>query len=125
MRVVAITLAALVVAAAAAGAAAPTRVESGLRGVVMRGPTKPVCIEDEPCEEPAAGIVLRFSRAGKLIARTRTGATGAYRVRLRPGTYGATTTPRPRVGTGLTPRQVRVPKGRFARVEFHLDTGIQ
>lgn len=120
----AIALAALSFAAAIAGAATPLRISSGLYGVVMRGPTKPVCLEEQVCEEPAAGIVLRFSRAGRVVARVRTDRAGAYTVRLRPGTYTVTTTRRP-VGTGLTPRIVRVPRGRFARIDFHLDTGIQ
>jgi SAM-dependent methyltransferase len=40
---------------------------------------------------------------------------GSYAVRV----------PRRRVGTGLSPRVVRVPRGRIARVDFHLDTGLQ
>ena len=107
-----------------AGAASPTAVTSGLRGVVMRGPVKPVCDEIEPCEEPAAGVVLRFSRSGVVVARVITGSRGGYRVMLRPGQYGVTTAKR-RPGMGLTPAVVRVPKGRVARVSFHLDTGIQ
>ncbi len=97
---------------------------AGLRGVVMRGPTKPVCAESEPCEEPAAGIVLQFSRGGRVVARVKTGAAGRYSLRLLPGTY-AVTTPQHRVGSGVTPRSVRVPVGRIARVDFHVDTGIQ
>jgi hypothetical protein len=123
MRVVAAMLAALAIGSAFAGAAT-TGPASGLRGVVMRGPTSPVCIEDKPCEEPAAGIVLRFSRAGTTVARVKTGPRGGYVVRLRRGTY-TVTTPHRRVGVGLTPRVVRVPQGRVARVDFHLDTGIQ
>jgi len=123
MRVAAFTLAAFALAAALAGAATPVGTTSGLRGVVMRGPTAPVCRDGDPCEEPAAGILLRFSRAGSVVARVRTGASGAYRLRLRPGRY-AVTTPH-HVGTGLTPRLVRVPVGRIARVNFHLDTGLQ
>jgi hypothetical protein len=124
MRFVAVLLVALAVASAAVSAAAPGSLSSGLRGVVMRGPTKPVCSETEPCEEPAAGVVIRFARSGKVVAQVRTNAVGAYRVVLRPGAYTATT-PRRGIGTGLTPRVVRVPAGRFARVVFHLDTGIQ
>ena len=37
-----------------------------LRGIVMRGPIRPVC--DDPCEEPAAGIVVRFSQGGRVVA---------------------------------------------------------
>jgi hypothetical protein len=124
MRVVAVMLAALVLAPEAASPAAAAGLASGLRGIVMRGPTKPVCSETEPCEEPAAGVVLRFSRLGRVVAGARTNAGGAYRVRLRPGRY-TVTTPQRRVGAGLTPRVVRVPVGRVARVDFHLDTGIQ
>jgi hypothetical protein len=122
MRVVAITLAALVFGSALAGAATPPRLTSGLRGVVMRGPTKPIC--DDACEEPAAGVVLRFKKGDRLVARVTTGSAGGYRAKLRPGRY-AVTTPNRRPGAGLTPRFVRVPTGRVARVDFHLDTGIQ
>jgi hypothetical protein len=122
MRVVAVTLAALALAPSLAGAAPELR--SGLRGVVMRGPTKPVCVENEPCEEPAVGVVLRFSRAGQVVARAETGAGGAYSIRLRPGTYGVST-PERRVGSTLAPRAARVPRARVARLNFHIDTGIQ
>jgi hypothetical protein len=124
MRHVALTLAALALASAAGSAAAAPEGTSGLRGVVMRGPTKPVCSETEPCEAPAAGVVLRFARSGDVVARAKTNAAGAYRVLLRPGSYAVTTLQRG-VGAGLTPRVVRVPAGRVARVDFHLDSGIQ
>jgi hypothetical protein len=122
MRAVAVTLAALALAPSLAGAASELR--SGLRGVVMRGPTKPVCRENETCEEPAVGVVLRFSRAGQVVARVETGAGGAYSVRLRPGVYGVSTPLRRAVMT-FAPSTARVPQGRVARVNFHIDTGIQ
>jgi hypothetical protein len=123
VRVVALTVVALCLGSGLAGAANPTAVTSGLRGVVMRGPIRPVC--DGPCEEPARGVVLRFQRGDVVVARVTTGSAGGYKVKLRPGRYAVTTPSRPRVGTGLTPRFVRVPIGRVARVDFHLDTGIQ
>jgi hypothetical protein len=91
----------------------------------MEGPIKPVCKIGEPCERPAAGVVLQFKRAGRVVARVRTSQKGTYRVRLRPGPYTVTTVPPRRIGSGLTPRTVRVPKGRMARRDFHLDTGLQ
>jgi hypothetical protein len=124
VRVVAISVVALVLGAGLAGAANQTAVKSGLRGVVMRGPIKPVCDVSNPCEEPAAGLVLRFSRGGVVVARVKTGSRGGYRVTLRPGRYSVTT-PNRRPGTGLQPELVRVPRGRVARVDFKLDTGIQ
>jgi hypothetical protein len=122
MRVVAITLAALALAPSLAGAAPQLR--SGLRGIVMRGPTKPVCLENEPCEEPAVGVVLRFSRSGQVVAQVKTGARGGYIVRLRPGAYRVSTSQH-RLGSSLEPRAAHVPRGRVARLDFHIDTGIQ
>jgi hypothetical protein len=119
----ALALAALALTSTVAGAAVSGKA-SGLRGVVMRGPTKPVCKENDPCEAPARGLVLQFLRRGIVKAEVKTSSTGTYKVRLRPGTY-AVRTLRKRVGTGLTPRVARVPRGSFARVDFHLDTGIQ
>jgi hypothetical protein len=116
-------LVALVTPMLSFGGAAATQV-SGLRGLVLQGPTAPVCRTDDSCEEPARGVVLQFRRGGKVVAEVKTTRAGRYSVRLRPGAY-AVTSPRRRVGTGLTPRVVRVPRGRIARLDFHLDTGIQ
>jgi hypothetical protein len=124
MRLVVITFAALGLGLPLAGGAMPLRIPSGVHGVVMRGPIKPVCPEEQSCEEPAAGIVLRFSRAGQLVTWVKTDRAGMYTVRLRPGSYSVTTAPRA-VGTGLTPHVVRVPRARLARADFHLDTGLQ
>ena len=98
---------------------------TGLHGVVTRGPTKPVCQVAMPCSAPAPGVLLSFSRAGRVVARVRTGAGGRYSVRLAPGLYGVNVAPTPRVGTGLQPRAVRVPRGASARQDFDIDTGIR
>jgi hypothetical protein len=102
------------------GARATTRT-SGLRGFVLR--EAPVCRTDS-CEEPAGGVLLRFSRAGRTAATVKTTTGGRYAVRLRAGWYSVKTAARP-VGTGLRPRVVRVARGRIARVDFHLDLGTQ
>ncbi len=109
---------------AIAAPAASSSGKSGLRGVVMRGPTSPVCRVDEPCEAPAANVVLVFKRNGHVVARTTTGPKGEYRVGLKLGRYVVTTATRT-IGTGLTPRTVVVRRARFTRVDFHLDTGMQ
>ena len=98
---------------------------SGLRGTVVLSPARPVCIEDEPCTKPAVGFKLVFSRAGVVVARTTTRADGSYRIQLRAGVYTVRAPLAPRVGAGLTPRLAAVLKGRFARVDFTIDTGIQ
>src|SRR5207237_10010621 len=49
------------------GASAATRI-SGLRGLVLR--SAPVCRTDS-CEEPASGVLLRFSRAGRVVTTVK------------------------------------------------------
>ena len=123
-RFVLVAAALALLASAVAGAQASTA-PSGLRGTVVLSPARPVCIEDEPCTKPAAGFVLVFARAGVVVARTTTRVDGSYRVPLRPGVYTVRAPAAPRVGTGLTPRLVRVPTGRLRPVDFVIDTGLQ
>jgi len=87
-----------------------------LHGIVMRGPTQPVCQIATPCSEPAAGVLLTFVRSGAAPVRVRTDARGRYSVHLRRGTYVvrvAKTQPRTLV--------VR----RSATADFAIDTGIR
>ena len=97
---------------------------SGLRGLVTLSPTRPVCIEAQPCSKPAADVVLVFRRNDASITRVTTSAHGIYRVVLRPGRY-TVVAPRYRLGSGITPHTVRVPRGRMAHLDFEIDTGIQ
>lgn len=121
VRLLALALTALALAAPAAPATSP----SGLRGIVMRGPITPVCRVDVPCDEPAANVVLVFTQSGRVVARTTTGRNGGYRLTLRPGRYGVRTTTCCKLGSGLSPRIVLVPRYRVARVDFDIDTGIR
>ncbi len=100
-------------------------VVSGLHGVVMRGPTQPVCQIGKPCSEPAVGALLVFSHNGRVAARVRAGAGGRYAVRLRAGFYAVRLSPEPKIGSGLRPRQVHVGSGLDARLDFDVDTGIR
>ena len=93
-----------------------------LHGVVMRGPTKPVCEMATPCSEPAAHVLLDFrGPSGEL--RVRTDAHGRYSLRLRTGRYVVRITPRAPIGRGLEPTVVVV--RRAMRADFNLDTGIR
>jgi hypothetical protein len=113
-------LGALALGCGSAGGATAT----GLKGKVMRGPTQPVCSITEPCEEPARGVRLVFSRAGKVVARATTDKKGWYRVTLKPGSY-AVTTQNPRVARRFTPKSATVATARVKRVDFDIDTGIR
>lgn len=116
------TLVTVVLALVPAATASSTT--SGLRGIVMLSPTRPVCIEGQPCSKPAAGVVLVFRHTGRAAVSVKTRSDGWYRVALAPGTY-TVAAPRYRVGSGVTPRTVRAPKGRMARVDLEIDTGIR
>lgn len=114
----------IVVVAFGVDAAGAAPAVSGLAGLVLQGPTKPVCIGNDPCERPAASLLLQFSRDGKVVAEVTTTQAGRYAVRLKPGLYGVRA-PGRRAGTGIRPRVVRVPQGRVAHLDLHLDTGLQ
>ena len=121
MRTFATAIIALALPTFAVGATSP----SGLRGRVLIQPGYPVCKVNRPCVRPAPHLSLVFSRAGRTVARTRTQADGSYRIRLRPGPY-AVSSPAGKVGrAGLQPRRVTVPVGRYKRVVFKLDIGLQ
>lgn len=85
----------------------------------------PVCIAGKPCSAPAPGVRLQFVRDGHVVAATTSGAGGRYRVVLRPGRYAVRVAPAPKIGRGLEPRSVTVPRGRVGRLDFLLDTGIR
>jgi hypothetical protein len=112
------------VALAALPASAGTAAKSGLRGTVTLFPATPVCIEGEPCSKPAAHALLHFRRNGRVAARVETRADGTYRVMLAPGRYGVVA-PQYRRGTGVAPPTVLVRRGKIARIDLEIDTGIQ
>jgi hypothetical protein len=117
MRIV-ITL--LGVVALAGGSAQATTVQSGLFGQVTRGPITPVCIEGQPCTAPAPGVLLVFSRSGHEVGRVRTRTDGTYRVALTSGAVHVRAS-----GKLLEPVTAWVPRDRFHRVDFSIDTGIR
>jgi hypothetical protein len=94
---------------------------TGLRGLVTRGPTRPVCEIGTPCSEPAPGVRLTFVR-GAVIRSTTTDETGHYRIALAPGTYAV------RIASakfGYSPTRVLVPVDRVKVRNFDIDTGIR
>lgn len=121
---VALVVAAPAAASLAVGCGGSPRPASGIRGLVLRGPTRPVCQVGQSCEAPAPGLTLVFSRPGHGSVRTTTGPDGRYRVELAPGTYAVTTSQIP-FGRVPSPREVTVGQRGFARVDFHVDTGIR
>ncbi len=120
LAALALVLVSLATAACAAGATPTT----GVRGIVLRGPTQPVCQVGKTCEGPAAAVTLVFSREGKERARVKTGSNGRFTVALPPGRYGVRTTARV-FGRTPQPATVTVPRTGYARVTLRIDTGIR
>ena len=116
-----VTAAALLIAHGAYATSSP----SGLRGTVTRGPITPACAAEQPCSEPARNVTLVFLMGNRVTGRTITDSAGRYRIRLAPGRYRVSRTAQPQIGRGLQPEQARVLPGRFARVDFSIDTGIR
>jgi hypothetical protein len=116
-------LAACVLAAGSGTAAGATR-SAVLHGTVLLAPATPICMPRVPCLKPAAGIVLAFSRHGRVRARVTTASDGSYRVALVPGTYAVRAT-RPAGSRRLNPAMVAVTRNQVRQVTFYLDTGIR
>jgi hypothetical protein len=95
---------------------------SGLYGVVTRGPTKPVCMVDQPCSAPYPHATLVFSRSGTTARRAVTDAKGRYRIALPPGRWSLRVQG---ARFGWAPTSVTVPRARYGRVNVDVDTGIR
>jgi len=113
-------VASLALLAGSVGASAAT--PSGIRGIVIKSPTKPMCEEGVPCSAPAAGVTLVFVRGGVRVAIATTSKAGTYRVVLRPGTYVIRSA---RKTFGSPMPTVRVQAGAFTVANFEIDTGIR
>jgi len=116
----------ILLATASLASASSSAPRSGLHGIVLAGPTRPVCVEDEPCYKPVR-VTLVFSRlaTGKESARTRSGAAGRFRLELPAGYYGVRTVERIGIDRSIAPRRVHVRAGHFDRIVFRIDTGIR
>jgi hypothetical protein len=108
----------------AAGASATIR-RGGLEGVVTRGPITPVCVAEQPCDEPARHVTLLFSRNDHVAGRVVTDEAGHYRLRLPAGVYTVRRPSATAFDRKLDPNRVRIYAGRFSRVDFAIDTGIR
>jgi hypothetical protein len=98
---------------------------SGVEGSVQAGPTCPVERVDSPCPpQPVAADVTVSDSGGRVVARTRSGDDGRFRIGVAPGRYVVT------AETGNTyprcnPAEVTVPPDRYAGVVVECDTGIR
>jgi hypothetical protein len=94
-----------------------------LHGVVMMGPTQPVCQIATPCSKPAANVQLLFTRPG-VTKSVRTDLKGRYSIKLPRGTFTVELVPPRKIGGGVQPRKITV-RTSGQRVDFDIDTGIR
>lgn len=120
-----VSAAALLLAGSSLATSSQPSAGPNVRGSLMRGPVTPVCVEGRPCDAPAPGVVLVFSRSGQDVRRLTTGVAGRFAIRLEPGTYAVRALRKPVVGGGLTPARFRVPSSGVVSLRLHLDTGIR
>jgi len=94
-----------------------------LHGLVMQGPTQPVCQVGVPCSKPAANVQLLFMRRGATV-KVRTDARGRYSIRIARGAYTVELVPKRTIGRGVEPRSFTA-HGMSQRLDFDVDTGIR
>lgn len=119
----------IVLVAACSGGDSPPAVtgDSGIEGTVTIGPTCPVVTPDANCDDRpfAAELVIVERGTQRLVARTRSGADGRFRVALAPGEYTilpATRGSGPPIGA---PVDATVRRGAFTTVTVTFDSGIR
>lgn len=100
--------------------------DSGIDGLVLIGPTAPVCRVGQSCVRPyAATLGVQDPVSGRLLMAVRSGDDGRFRVALAPGQYVLmpieTGLPYPRGGA----QSVTVEAGRYTGVTVDFDSGIR
>jgi hypothetical protein len=102
---------------------------SGIRGVVLLGPTCPVGGEpgsDEPvpCVTPYVAAMVITDSEGARVATVTSAADGKFQVNLPPGEYVVTPASNADTYPIAQPVSVTVQPGVYADVEINYDTGI-
>ena len=131
-----IALAAFVVAVAAAcnpgagpspGATDTPLFTTGVRGVVLAGPTCPVeQAGQSPCVRSVSGAtILALDSSRHEVGRAISDADGAYLLRLPPGNYQIVPQPVQGLMGVAAKTSVTVPDGAPVQLDLQYDTGIR
>ena len=111
-----------------AGTAATRDVDSGIRGVVILGPSSPSVRIGEPVRPRPfqTALTIRRAEGGSVVATVRTRSNGTFVVALPPGDYivGSASSeqiPRP----SIEPVPVTVSPHAYADVTINADSGIR
>jgi Carboxypeptidase regulatory-like domain len=99
---------------------------AGIQGKVLLGPMCPVQRADSPCpDRPIEADIKVTGSDGKTVANGHSGADGAFRISLKPGSYSVMAD---RPGSGFAvgkPVSVDVPVGTYVHVNLVVDSGIR
>jgi len=98
---------------------------SGVKGIVVLGPTCPVERADSPCPDQPLAATIKAARPDGSVARTaHSGSNGRFTMALEPGTYTLRVT-----GTGgvqvSRPITVTVPQRGWITANVMVDSGIR
>lgn len=102
------------------GGPAPT----GLEGIAYRGPTRPVCQVNNPCNAPfSAGFEVR--QGERVVARFQSDSAGRFEVSLPPGSYTVVADASAPLLARAQVHDVTVNPNGLTHVELNFDTGIR
>jgi hypothetical protein len=121
---IAVAAVALVVLASCASQTSAAGARSGITGTVVAGPTCPVETPESPCPDRPVSDARVTAKGGGTSKTTRSDASGAFRLRLKPGTYTITAASEGLLG-GCDEQHARVAKRRYTDVTITCDTGIR
>lgn len=100
-----------------------TRGSVRVYGLVLRGPTQPVCIANDPCDQPFAAGFTVF-QGSRDVQRFSSGTDGRFAIRLDPGAYTVVPDSDAPI-LGRQPKDLQVPVADSIFVTFNFDTGIR
>ena len=100
---------------------------TGVRGVVLAGPTCPVeQAGQSPCVRAVSGAtILALDSSGHEVGRVMSNADGTYFLPLAPGTYEIVPQPVQGLMGAAAKTSVTVPDGVPIQLDLQYDTGIR
>ena len=94
--------------------------KSGAEGIVLRGPTAPLCVVGSPCSAPAPDVTVQALQDNGVVARTTTDKNGRFVLSLKAGDYTIRA-----LGRGAEPKKVHVGASGLVELAFFIDSGIR
>ncbi len=102
------------------------RAETGLRGVVVRGPMQPVCHGGQTCDDAPFAATFYVYEGASRVATFQASDDGRFEVALDPGPYTVVPGPNaPIMAPESQSREVLVAPYGMTEVYLAFDTGIR